>query len=57
MKRLVTKAINPLKFFISDSRAIGVLLLLCTGFSLLMSNTISGESIITDGPRCFARSD
>src|SRR5436190_5168049 len=43
MKRLVTKAINPLKFFISDSRAIGVLLLLCTGFSLLMSNTISGE--------------
>src|SRR5436190_1897449 len=43
MKRLVTKAINPLKFFIADSRAIGVLLLLCTGFSLLMSNTISGE--------------
>lgn len=43
MKRFVTKAINPLKFFIADSRAIGVLLLLCTGFSLLMSNTISGE--------------
>jgi len=43
MKRLVTKAINPLKFFIADSRSIGILLLLCTGFSLIMSNTVSGE--------------
>jgi NhaA family Na+:H+ antiporter len=43
MKKFVTKAINPLRFFIADSRAIGVLLLLCTGFSLFMSNTISGE--------------
>src|SRR5437762_7878975 len=43
MKRLVTKAINPLKFFIADSRSIGILLLLCTGFSLAMSNTESGE--------------
>jgi NhaA family Na+:H+ antiporter len=38
MKRFVTKAINPLKFFITDSRSIGILLLLCTAFSLLMSN-------------------
>jgi len=43
MKRLVTKAINPLKYFIADSRSIGILLLLCTGFSLIMSNTVSGE--------------
>ena len=43
MTRFVTKAINPLKFFISDSRSIGVLLLLCTAFSLLMSNTSGGE--------------
>src|ERR1051325_2691200 len=42
MKRFVTKAINPLKFFITDSRSIGVLLLLCTAFSLLMSNTWGG---------------
>jgi NhaA family Na+:H+ antiporter len=42
MKRFVTKTINPLKFFITDSRSIGVLLLLCTAFSLLMSNTSSG---------------
>ncbi len=43
MQRLVKKAINPLKFFISDSRSVGVLLLLCTAFSLLMSNISSGE--------------
>jgi len=43
MNRFVTKAINPLRFFISDSRAIGVLLLLCTAFSLFMSNSSSGE--------------
>ena len=42
MKRFVTKGINPLKFFITDSRSIGVLLLLCTAFSLLMSNTSGG---------------
>ena len=42
MKRFVTKGINPLKFFITDSRSIGVLLLLCTAFSLLMSNTSDG---------------
>ena len=43
MQRLVKKAINPLKFFISDSRSVGVLLLLCTAFSLSMSNLSSGE--------------
>jgi NhaA family Na+:H+ antiporter len=42
MKRLVKKGINPLKFFITDSRSVGILLLLCTAFSLLMSNTVSG---------------
>ncbi len=41
MKRLVKKAINPLKFFITDSRSVGILLLLCTAFSLLMSNVTS----------------
>jgi len=42
MKRFVTKAINPLRFFIGDSRSVGILLLLCTAFSLLMANTGSG---------------
>src|SRR5258706_4334059 len=42
MNKLVTKAINPLKFFITDSRSVGILLLLCTVFSLLISNTASG---------------
>ncbi|MFI5188099.1 MAG: Na+/H+ antiporter NhaA [Chitinophagales bacterium] len=42
MNRFVTKAINPLKFFISDSRSVGVILLICTALSLFISNTLSG---------------
>src|ERR1700751_3701642 len=42
MNRFVTKAINPLKFFISDSRSVGVILLICTAFSLFISNTSGG---------------
>lgn len=42
MTPFVKKAINPLKFFISDSRSVGVILLLCTALSLFMSNTLSG---------------
>ncbi len=44
MKRLVNKAINPLKFFISDSRSVGILLLFCTVLSLVISNSSAGES-------------
>lgn len=31
-----------IKFFVKDSRAVGVLLIVCTSVSLLLSNTISG---------------
>lgn len=43
MKKLINKAINPLLFFISDSRSTGILLLFCTAVSLFISNTINGE--------------
>ncbi len=43
MKKFINKAINPLRFFIGDSRSTGVLLLLCTAVSLVLSNTINGE--------------
>jgi NhaA family Na+:H+ antiporter len=39
MKVLIRRAINPLKFFITDSRSVGILLLFCTVISLLISNT------------------
>src|SRR5438093_1119164 len=38
MKHLIKKAINPLRFFINDSRATGVILILCTICSLLITN-------------------
>src|ERR1700730_7210416 len=52
MNNLVKKAINPLKFFISDSRFIGILLLFCTVLSLILSN-----SVITDWYRGIWNSD
>lgn len=39
MQNLLKKAISPLKFFISDSRSTGILLLFCTALSLILSNT------------------
>ena len=42
MNRLVNKAINPLKYFISDSRSVGVILLFCTALSLFISNGLGG---------------
>jgi len=43
MKRFIKKAINPIRFFIGDSRSTGILLLFCTAISLILSNTIYGE--------------
>ena len=40
MRNLLKKAISPLKFFISDSRSTGILLLFCTAVSLTLANTI-----------------
>src|SRR4051812_25845765 len=39
MRGIIRKAINPLRFFIRDSRATGVILILCTLISLLLTNT------------------
>ncbi len=43
VKRLIRKAINPLRYFISDSRFIGILLIVCTITSLFLSNSVNGE--------------
>ncbi len=43
MKAILKKAISPLWFFINDSRAVGVILLLCTALSLILSNSAIGE--------------
>jgi Na+:H+ antiporter, NhaA family len=43
MTKFIQKAINPIKFFISDSRSTGILLLFCTAVSLFMSNGVNGD--------------
>jgi NhaA family Na+:H+ antiporter len=43
LQSLLKKAISPLKFFISDSRSTGILLLVCTAVSLTLANTIGVE--------------
>ena len=43
MKSFIKKAINPITFFINDSRCTGILLLFCTAVSLIISNSGNGE--------------
>ena len=44
VKHLLRKSIvNPLAFFIKDSRCIGVILLTCTILSIVISNSFAGE--------------
>ena len=38
------KAINPMRFFMNDSRSVGIILLFCTVLSLTLSNLSFGES-------------
>lgn len=42
MHKFIKRAIDPLRFFIADSRCTGILLLFCTAVSLVLSN-IGGE--------------
>jgi len=45
MKNILKKAFNPIRLFLSDSRAVGILLLICTIISLILSNnSFIGES-------------
>src|ERR1700704_1515887 len=44
MKPILKKAINPLRLFLNDSRAVGVILIFCTVLSLILSNSFIGES-------------
>ena len=45
MKEILKKTFNPVRLFLNDSRAVGVILLLCTTLSLILSNSsFIGES-------------
>src|SRR5215471_20260959 len=43
MRKVIRKAINPLQFFFNDSMATGVILLLCTVCSLMLTNFSHGD--------------
>ncbi|MDQ2719630.1 MAG: Na+/H+ antiporter NhaA [Bacteroidota bacterium] len=43
IKRFIRNTLNPIKLFISDSRFTGILLLVCTVLSLIISNSTNGE--------------
>jgi Na+:H+ antiporter, NhaA family len=42
MKRLIKKAINPIRLFLNDSRSVGVILIACTLISLFLANSMVG---------------
>src|SRR5258705_9284716 len=44
MKEILKKTFNPVRLFLNDSRAVGVLLLFCTVLSLILSNSSIGEA-------------
>ena len=45
MKRIIKRAFNPIRIFLNDSRATGVILLFCTAISLFLSNNyFTGEA-------------
>ena len=44
MNDILKKAFNPIRLFLSDSRAVGVILLICTFLSLILANSFPGES-------------
>lgn len=44
MKEIWKKAFNPIRLFLSDSRAVGIILILCTILSLILANSSMGES-------------
>ncbi len=44
MKRILKKAINPLKILINDSRTVGIMLIACTFISLFLANSASFQS-------------
>jgi Na+:H+ antiporter, NhaA family len=44
VKTILKKAFNPIRVFLNDSRAVGVILLVCTIVSLILSNLPAGES-------------
>lgn len=43
MKKVIKKAFNPLKALMEDTRTVGVLLILCSSLSVLLTNSQVGE--------------
>ncbi|CAN5367235.1 Na+/H+ antiporter NhaA [soil metagenome] len=46
MKLFINKLISPIRYFINDSRAVGIVLIINTVLSLVLANSILGESYI-----------
>jgi NhaA family Na+:H+ antiporter len=44
MNDILKKAFNPIRSFLSDSRAVGIILLICTALSLFLANAFPGET-------------
>ncbi len=43
MRRIIKKFISPITYFINDSRSVGVILIICTIASILLSNLGTGD--------------
>lgn len=46
MKQFISKLISPIRYFINDSRAVGIVLIINTVISLILANSVFGESYI-----------
>jgi Na+:H+ antiporter, NhaA family len=43
MKRFINRLMSPLRYFISDSRTVGIILIVCTVVSVLIANSYPGK--------------
>jgi Na+:H+ antiporter, NhaA family len=43
MKELINRLMSPLRYFINDSRTVGIILIVCTVISVILANSLSGE--------------
>jgi Na+:H+ antiporter, NhaA family len=43
MRRFINKLVSPIKYFINDSRAVGIILIVCTILSIVLANSFAGS--------------
>ncbi len=43
MKNIINRLMSPLRYFINDSRTVGIILIACTIISIIAANSIAGE--------------